>query len=289
MANEKAIREHVGQVEFLKEQARMVAEAIAGNLDPAAILADPDAFARDVLEVLRYAVRDQVAAAGPAAWAYAQELGLRAADEAELDLVAEQAEADFLVWFFPILLASLAPIRANLQERPAGDVISPAVRDRLMVPLAATLKRGAAGIVADVHRATMNWAAESTAIVSDLLGPGQAIVEGARDVARAMGDVRRGDPNTLEMTWITMEDSAVCEGELDHACEPRHGMTLSWAEWQDLGVPADPRLICEAVYGANCRCVLEIAGRPITGGPIRLADTIRDAKARARQEADAEL
>lgn len=51
----------------------------------------------------------------------------------------------------------------------------------------------------------------------------------------------------LPLMWVAIMDSNTCE-----SCEPRHGMERTMVEWQAIGLPGSPALVC----ANQCRCEL---------------------------------
>lgn len=54
-----------------------------------------------------------------------------------------------------------------------------------------------------------------------------------------------------KLTWITVGDEAVCD-----SCEPRHGKTKSFKQWERQGLPGDRVLVC-CSDEKRCRCMLQ--------------------------------
>jgi hypothetical protein len=101
---------------------------------------------------------------------------------------------------------------------------------------------------------TKSFAAELFTILSD---DGQGIVD---EISAAIQDAYFVANVTPEesLTWVAVQDSRECDGEIETACAPRHGKQRTLAQWEELGLPKSPHLNC-SVWNPNrrpCRCVL---------------------------------
>lgn len=276
MATEQAIIEHTGRIEFLKEQARLIAGDMVEGADPLEITEDPDAFGRRILAAVLIAVAPLMDEAVDAARDYATVLGHGdAADGLDLEAIRDEAEQEFMRWALPAIAGAMVPIAANLKAQTAAGVsdaviaravTAEASKAALLAPLMAAVRSAAAAVVQDVERSVITAAADlMAAMVTDA------------------GDEADGPP---QFVWLTVGDDSVCEDEVENSCAPRHGMAAYMEQWDELGGPGAPNLLC-SVYAkggrSNCRCVLELAGdRERPAGPVDVAATIRDAKERAR-------
>lgn len=68
------------------------------------------------------------------------------------------------------------------------------------------------------------------------------------------------------LRWVTVMDQRVCEGDIEDACDPRHGLVKTLDEWQNIGLPRAANLNCSVWNGApRCRCVLVQTKLPVAG------------------------
>jgi hypothetical protein len=266
MATESEIQDHVQTVEYLKESARLEADAIAGGADVADILDSVDDFAAAILEALGEAVGPMLESARREAEQYAEILGLEY-DEMDLDATEQDARDEFAGWALPIVLASLAPAVQTVQDLTtsglssdtiAATLASEGTRDAILARFDSALRSVAASMVQEVETSLLAAAAAFTDQQSQNAGE---------------------EPLTL--TWVTCEDKNVCEDSFDNSCGPRHGSQATLAEWEEMGGPGSPNLICE-MHGGSCRC--QLADEGPGDSPINVSEAIARGKERARQE-----
>lgn len=91
-------------------------------------------------------------------------------------------------------------------------------------------------------------------------------VSAAKDALRGLNkaDLSKSGDSTEE-TWITVMDGKECPD-----CAPRHGVTMTRAEWAQVGRPRWGTTIC----GPHCRCKLVPAAAAVADGAIR--EDLRD-------------
>jgi len=175
-------------------------------------------------------------------------------------------------------------VRLGNQGRASGLTLGDAVRDLLangMSPanveatMLADLEAGGGrffgqmfkgirdGAIGGVDRALD--AIEIVAYDDGITAAAKALDAGDLKAAReALDGINKSDLGAdgldTEETWITVLDNATCAG-----CEPRHGVTMTRREWNQVGRPRWGTTPC----GDNCRCKLVPAAAAVSDGEVR--------------------
>jgi AcrR family transcriptional regulator len=258
------ILSHVEQTEYLKEVARREAARLLESADVQEFVDDPDRFTEALLAAILLALGPRAKELSEEARDYAEALGHGRIPDADLKKLTGTTDDDFLLLALPILLVATEPARAQVERMVTGAsastvataLESEATRKALLAPLTSAVKSAAATYMQGVSRSVTDLALEMFS-----------------------------DNGTDTLEWITVHDDAVCDDVFENSCKPRHGKVLTRDEWDEVGRPGAPQLIC-SIYakggGSNCRC--ELVPSLVPAGilnPIRVTDAIRAGKERA--------
>lgn len=250
-SQEAGLLRALGDAERIRSRAAAAAEGFIDGLNVRELvenLADEneaETLAEELIDFLSETVGDEF---GSAARLHAKSLGQRPMSKPDLidllDTRLAETELDLARDFrenYDRLRGRIASVEEHgavdavefVLDGPAGDV--------LMEPFRKTARRhamaGVAGAFDEARVATRE----------------------ARETAA--GREERG----IRWTWLTVGDSRVCDtGEIATSCHPRHGKVKTMDEWQVIGLPQAPNLMCSlrSPDGASfCRCDLVEASR----------------------------
>lgn len=269
-----SVASHAGQVEYLKERARLQAASLLDDVSVAELLDDPQGYVDDIVAAAMHVLDPILDDAEQEAVDYAKELGMEEIDQAELDDARGDVENSFATYAAPALLAALAPALRSIQDQQASgiapDVIAAmlsavATRDALLAPFLSQLRSLVAFAVQDSVRSLFERA-------RDLLVAGLGVV------------------SSVKFVWITVEDLHVCDSEEENSCAPRHGQLYNVLDLIQLGAPGAPNLLCTIWgnargVGSLCRCMLALDdGSIVPADAVDASAEIADGKGRAQDE-----
>jgi hypothetical protein len=258
---------HVESLEYTKELARQIAEQLVDQYEVKEIIDDPQGFTDSILAALVLLLLPHAKAVAAEAADYAGELALADISGKDLAAIVDESQAKFLAFAQPALQLETDRLAARVQDMLAGGaalttltavLASPATKEALLAPMIGLTRRLAASWIQFVERDVNDAAVLAT---------------------------ERAQLMPVTLTWVAVMDRNTCDGEVEFACAPRHGMAATLAEWSAMGMPGSSVLICSMHSprgGSACRCLLAInemaAG---VAAPVRAAQAIRAGKDRA--------
>jgi hypothetical protein len=279
MADVSRIKEHVSEIERLKESARLTALDLMDTVDPEELLEDAEGYAAALTAALLLKVEPLISGAVEASIAYAQSLGLAEITPAEAETITAEALESFLDNEAEETSRRLESTAGTLLKSVAAGVglgvilaslQSSAGRTALLAGAAAVFGNGAAGMIGNIERSVLDASADLTVTMNADVGQ----------------ETFGSESTTWTFTWVTVGDGRECSDIVENSCDERNGMTLTLAEWDELGRPGAPNLLC-SIYSrkgdSQCRCVLEPADR--NGGSnltrVDVSDAIKAGQDRA--------
>jgi hypothetical protein len=271
---EKRILEHVEEVEFLKEVARREAGRLVAAADLREILSDPNTFVDTLLTAIIVQIDELVDRLIGESRSYAGALGLAAISDDEAAKAKDDERDLFILLARPAMLAALIPVEAKLQQA-IDDGVSGAT---LNAALDADTTREA--YLSGFDSVTRSMAA------TYVQNADRAITERAVELTEAGAIFDDPEAQPVLFEWLAIMDSHTCDDQVENSCAPRHNVVMTLGEWDELGRPGAPQLICSiyAKGGSFCRCQLVESGK--TGSadklnPVDVTDAIKAAKERA--------
>jgi hypothetical protein len=276
---ENRIRKHVESSEFYKEVARLSAVAIiaASSLDemlhsPALYVDNFLAALLDVFDGHRDGIIDE-------ARSYAAALGLVEVPLEDANAIADDAERGLLTDSRDALSAALIPVDDRISEMLDSGISaetisksfeSDATRDALLSGFIATARGAASAWVNDIDRGIAEAAADA--------------IDEAAAADAAISETQDDEPPNFE--WLAVIDGRTCDDQIENSCAPRHGVVMTMSEWEEMGRPGAPNLICSifSKTGSSCRCLLLESGK--TGrsevvNPVDVSEAIKAGRDRA--------
>lgn len=263
MAKSAAILAWIEALEFAKQSARNIATDVSAELNLDRLVADPDAHVAFLVSLLMTRLENELlddvesaAADLAAALGYQDE-----PDDLPTKIVAvEQIIEDELITAAEAWAAEADARVTELEAEGLSDEV-----------LSATLADGSVfveSITAELASIMGSAAAEAINAL------GSAVLDEYNDANSDDATLRR---------WLTVSGSKnpSCDGEVANACEPRHGLVKTMAQWKALGLPNAPNLNCCVWNGRDvCRCILAPV-EATTVSPVRAAAAIAAGKTRA--------
>jgi len=269
---EAKILNHVEQTEFLKEVARREVSRLLANSDVRQMLDNPQRFVDELLAAILLSLSDRLAAMAAEARDFAAAAGLARLSAREVAAVEEESEDRFLILASAALFTALLAVDAQLQRALAAGVsattlnaslASEATREALLAGFEATARSASATFFQELDRGIVDAAVQAT---ND-------------------GSVLLGEETLFE--WLAVNDSHTCDDQIENSCLPRHNVVMTLDQWDEMGRPGSPQLICSIFAkggGSYCRCQLVESGMIGSGdqiNPVDVTDAIRNAKERA--------
>lgn len=262
MASARRVRDHVKQVEFLKEASRIRVERLVRQIKPEELFGNPVRLARRLAEDAQNGMLGEIGDMVRESNSWSKSLGFDPLSPKESNALVREAVAEWRAAFEKKMTRTILDLQKNFR------------RD---------LKRGLSG---DALKKALNRDAMKEKLANEVLrnakpqGPGLV-----NEVDRRLRDEAMGRAKGL-FTWLTLEDDHVCEDSFDTACADRHGETMKLAEWRAVGLPGSTVLLCSSFGRAQCRC--EIVGADAKEidifEKVNVKDAIRDGKEKARDE-----
>lgn len=270
---ESQILKHVEQLEFLKEIARREVATLIRKMDLETLLVENDSAVDEIIAGLLVILADRVTSFANEARTHSTRLGLDALSDDDLAAVVDEVSDTFILTASASLIAALAPVRETLRQMLDSGVSqaalrtslsSAATREAVLSRFESTARTVAASVFQDLDRTVTDSAVELTA---------------------ATWTATETDSVPI-FEWLAIMDDATCDDLIENSCAPRHNVLLTIDEWDELGRPGSPQLIC-SIYakGASyCRCLLQLSGK--TGdskilNPVKVTDAIRTGRERA--------
>lgn len=262
MADKATVLKYVALSEFFRQRARMIARRILDRYATIELLNDPHATAMDIVDALALALQPLMAQAVDASDAYAADLGFPAPADSKKILAA--VLLTFHTDAEPEIEARIRSAHDRLVETLDEGVSESAVeaslkselgKSALFAGLLATLSGTASGFISEVERQVGISSYEAAGATVPLF------------------------------RWDTVGDNISCEDALENSCDQRDGMEKSFEDWQALGLPGAPNLLCSLFSKSGfsqCRCVLGDAAVPRPEpGKIDASEAIKEGRAKA--------
>lgn len=263
----ESIERWAEESEALKDRARRIGRDVAGRLDFQEVQRNPDDHMAYLIAILIALLEDDILpTAREEATRFADALGFENAPDAD------------------ILDAAIAAAIASLENdlTAQADDWAQDLDDRLQALEDAAVSQSV------YESATADGSAMHVAVVAELASifataAGEIVnVVGSEVYEEYSAENVDEDVDMTPRRWLTVHTSKApsCDGPLEVACLPRHGLVKTLKEWEELGTPNSPNLRCVTLNDAEvCRCLM-VPTKTNVPNPVSVSEAMARGRAR---------